>query len=141
MATTGNPNSTLVKIWTGATPVALAKLTDASLAVNGATRDITTKDSSGWMEKLPAIKSWSMKGSALVAYDAGATSNTALLLTALTAGTAVTVTFGTGVTGDPKYSGSAYVTSWDSASPGFEANTAVSFNLEGTGALTVGTYP
>lgn len=140
MPTTGNPNSTLVKIRIGATPVAIAKLTDASLSVNGDMRDVSSKDSPGWKEILPGQNSFSLSGGGLVDYGAAAGANHSALLAAITGKSVLKWEFGSGVTGDPKYSGDCYVTQWESASPSQEDNTTFQFSLEGTGALTVGTY-
>lgn len=141
MATTGIPNSTLVRIRVGSTPVAVARLTDSSLRVGHSVRDITTKDSAGWKEIAEGLRDWSMSGSALWEYAASSTANVEdLFLANVTTRTAITVEFGSGVSGDPKISGSAYCTSFEASSPTQEDNLSVTFELEGNGALTVGTY-
>jgi predicted secreted protein len=60
------------------------------------------------------------------------------LKTAMDAGTAVTVMFSTEVSGDKKYSGSAYITDIgiDAAD---DDNAVFDVSFEGTGALTEGT--
>jgi TP901-1 family phage major tail protein len=139
--TAGNPDSGLIKLRIGSTPVAIAKLTECSLTINGETRDITTKDSSGWRELTSGLSTWSVKVSGLIDYNSGATANSMLLADAIVAKTTLVAEFGTGVTGDEKMSGSVIVTSFEKSAPSTAQNTTFSCSLEGTGALTIAAYP
>jgi TP901-1 family phage major tail protein len=139
MATTNVVNSTLVKIRTGSgTAVAIGHLTDAQFSVNHEPRDITTKDSGGWAEFLEGLRSWEMSGSGLWAFSD--TNGADDQLSDLIDRTAVPIEFGSGVTGDPKFTGTAYITSFEGGSPGQEENCTYSISLKGTGAITVGVY-
>ena len=138
MATTNVVNSTLFKLWTGATPAAIQHLNDVSLTVNHAPRDITTKDAGGWKTLLEGLRSYTLSSSGLVAFDD--TNGGPALEAGIRNRTFTTWTIGTGVTGDPKYSGSGYITSLDQKSPAQEQNVSFTLNLEGSGQYYVGTY-
>jgi len=132
MATTGVINSTLLLVKVGGTAVALC--TDASLTITADIRDISTKDSSGWREILPGLKSGSISVSALHAYDAayGVTA----LFAALTGQTELTLTYTTGVSGDKIYTASAYITSLEMNSPGVEESATYSATFELSSSVT-----
>jgi predicted secreted protein len=138
MATTGVVNSTLLKLRTGGTPTAVGDLLDVTLTVNHEPRDVTTKDSGGWRELLEGLRSYSFSCSGLWAFDS--TNAGDEMEANVRARTEVAWEMGTGVTGDPKFSGSAFVTSWEAGSPDKESNATYSITLEGNGAYTVGTY-
>jgi predicted secreted protein len=138
MPTTGVVNSTLFKLRTGGTPTVVGDLLDVTLSVNHETRDVTTKDSAGWRELLEGLRSYSLNCSGLLAFD---TTNAGTdMIDSVTNRTLIEWEFGTGVTGDPKYSGEGYVSTLEAGSPGREDNATYSFTIEGTGAYTVGTY-
>jgi predicted secreted protein len=137
MATTGTVISGLMAIYTGATPAKITCQVNASLNLKRDTRDITCKDSGDWEDALPARKSWTLSGTGNLALDA--TNGWKQLYTAWDAGTALACVFQTGVTGDEKYSGSAYVTSLSADSSGSQENVTFSFELKGNGALTKAT--
>lgn len=141
MPTTGVPSSSLVKLRFGATPVAMARLTGGSIKIGSETRDITSKDTAGWRDVLPGLKTASLSLEGLVDYGAAAGANHALLLTAQLNNTLVDFEYGTGVAGDPRYKGKAIVTSWDSQTPGTEENCTFSAELQVAGAVTVDAYP
>lgn len=139
MPTTNVVNSTLLKLYTGdPTPAAVGSLTDATLSVNHEPRDITTKDSAGWRELLEGLRSFSISGTCLLAYD-DANGGMAQVDSTLDR-TFISFEIGTGVAGDPRMSGEGYVTSFELSSPGSEDNASVSFTIEGSGELWKGTY-
>jgi Phage tail tube protein len=129
MPTTGIVNSSLLKIRTGATPVAMACLTDASFSASADMRDTSCKDTNAYSTMLPGKKSATLSGSGLWAFDAGATANAKVMHDALKAGTLITWSMSTGVTGDPDINGTGYVTSFEGASPGSFDNCTYSFEL------------
>lgn len=135
MATTGKFDARILKIYTGGTPVAITHQTNATFSASGETIDVTTKDSSGFRETLAGLKSWTMSGDAMFAFDA--TNGYSALFTAWHDGTAVAVVFQTAISGDKKYSGSAFITNLELSGAGVGTDPATfSFTLEGNGAIT-----
>lgn len=137
MLTTGTVISGLMAVYTGATPTKITCQVNASLNLKRDTRDITCKDSGDWEDALTARKSWTVSGTGNLALDA--TNGWPALFTAWNAGTAVAIVFQTAVTGDKKYSGSAFITSLSMDSSGSQENVTFSFEFKGNGALTEGT--
>lgn len=139
MATTKQINTTILGIYTGTTPgVKITYQNDASLSISHSPRDITTKDSAGWAEALEGLRSWEMSCSGQLAFDA--TSGTGAIYTANIATRAlVTIYFTTNVPGDKVYSGTAWVTQIELASPGQEETATYSLSFQGTAAITLGT--
>lgn len=137
MATTGTVLAKYMKISTGATPVAISCQIDATLEMSTETFDTTCKDSGADAENRPGTKSWSMSGTGNFAYDAA--NGYDALHTAWSAQSQIDVVIGTGVSGDKKWSGKAYVTGLTLNSSGNDAAVTYDFTLTGTGALTYGT--
>jgi len=131
MATTGPVEGTLYKITVGGTSI--DSQTSASFEFTTETRDVTTKDSSGWMEKSATLKSVSFSVDILVALDD--TYALEELYDAWVAGTAVTVVFTTSVTGDVQWSCDCILTSGSVDAPQYD-NVTGSFSFESTGAVT-----
>lgn len=130
MPTTGVPNSSFLKLRIGATPVALACLTDASFSAQADQRDTSCKDTGSYMTSEPGKKSATLSVSGLWRFDAGSTSNAKVLHDALKADTLLTWSFSTGVSGDPDINGTGYVTSFEANSPGSFENTTYSAELQ-----------
>jgi hypothetical protein len=114
-------------------------LTDASLSLSQEFRDTTCKDSGGFNNILPAKRGWEMSGSALFSYDGTTTFEDFFAL--WNGQTLATVVFGTTVSGDKIYTGSAYLSSLSSSSSGTDENVTFEFSLTGTGTLTESTNP
>lgn len=134
MATTGKINTTLLKMYTGASPgTAVTHSTDATCSFSMSPRAATTKDSAGWEEVLEGLRSWEMSGTAQLAFDA--TNGVDELSTIALARTATIVRFATNVTGDTVWSGSGYLTSFEMSSPSQEDTGTYSFTFKGTAAL------
>ena len=133
MPTTNVINTTSLKVFTGATPTAIAHANDATLTITHEPRDISTKDSAGWVELLEGMRAWEISVSGLYAYSD--TNGADALFTSLNNRTTVTVAFTTNVTGDKVYSGTAYISSLDFGSPGQEDNATYSTQFKGTGAI------
>lgn len=141
MPTAGIVNSSKVKIWTGSsTPVAVACLTDASFSISAEMRDTSCKDTDQFGAVLPGKISATLSGSGLWAFDAASGANANVLHAAILASTQISWVFGTGVTGDPKYSGVGYLTSLELGSPGSFDNCTYSFEIQVSGAWTQTTY-
>ena len=129
-------NSTDVVIKVGSEIV--GKMTSASLSVTMATRDISTKDSAGWMEVLEGQKSWTLSGEGLVVYNNTGKATPDDIYTLLSNRTAVAIEFGSETTDEKYYSGSGFFTEF-STDAGVEDNATFSFSFQGTGTLTQGT--
>ena len=106
-----------------------------SLDINQETVDTTDFGSSGWKESQATLKSWS--GSITAIFDESGTAEGALQ-TGLTAGSTVALDLqlGGGTGSYDKYSGSANITS-QSVTNDVNGIVEVTFNFEGTGALTI----
>ena len=106
-----------------------------SLDINQETVDTTDFGSSGWKESQATLKSWS--GSITAIFDASG-ADEADLQTALTGGSAINLDLqlGDGTGSYDKYSGSANITS-QSVTNDVNGIVEVTFNFEGTGALTI----
>lgn len=132
--TTGIVNGTDLLLYVGGTAVAHSK--SHTLSVSHEPRDATTKDSNGWDESLEGMRSWSIDGEALQAFDANYGHSDLLAL--ITTRTKVTVKFSTEVTGDSYWTGEAWLTACE-LEAGTEESASYSFSFKGTGALSENT--
>ena len=114
---------------------ALPDQTEGSIPISMETRDITTKDSTGYRELLGGLKSGSISVSGLVDDDAsGGAGGT--LFTTLDARTAVALVFGFDDSSDDyNYTCNGLCTSLE-VSGGTEDNVTYSATFEITGAIT-----
>lgn len=137
MATTGIVNSKILVIKVGSTTISC--LTDASVSMTQEFRDTTCKDSASWNNILPAKRSWEISGSALFSYDGTYTFSDLFAL--FNGQTSATVTWGTTVTDDTTYGGTAYLASLSASSPGSDENGTYDFSFTGSGAIAEATNP
>lgn len=136
--TTGTVLAKNMAIYTGSgTGTKITCQVDATLDLSTETFDTTCKDSGSWSTPFPGTKSWTISGSGNLAFDA--TNGWNELYDAWDNQTSLTVIFTTAVTGDKKYSGSAYVTSLSATSSGNDGAVTFDFEFTGTGALTEAT--
>jgi predicted secreted protein len=103
-----------------------------------ATRDISTKDSSGWMEVLEGQKSWTLSGEGLVVYNDAGKATPDDIYGHLSSRTVIYIEFGSEATDEKYYSGTGYFTEF-STDAGVEDNATFSFSFQGTSTLTQGT--
>ena len=139
MATTGVVNSTLFALYVdvASTNTKIGYSTDASVSISHSPRDISSKDSNGWMEQLEGQLSFTASVSGHFAFDAA---YSALDIEAAVLNrTTLDIVFSTEESGDTFYSGTAYVDSFEIDSSGVEDNVSYSISFTGTGALTSGT--
>jgi TP901-1 family phage major tail protein len=126
-------NGTVFLLSIGGT--ALPDQTEGSISINMETRDITTKDSSGYRELLEGVRSGSISVSGLIDDD-GAGGAGGVLFADLDSRTAQTIVFGfDDATSDYNYSCSAFCTSLE-VSGATEDNVTYSATFEITGAIT-----
>lgn len=124
-----------MKMYVGAT--AITCQTDASISMSTNMFETTCKDSAANSAFLPGSKSWTASGSGNLAFDA--TYGAEELFAAWDAQTSMSIVFQTAVTGDKKYSGSAYITSLNINSSGNDEAVTFDYELQGTGALAEAT--
>lgn len=104
-----------------------------SIEMNNSLIDVTSKDSGGWEENIGGLKSVSLSGDGLIAFDDTYTVDD--LTTVLIAGTAVSYQYTTDASGDKYWTGSGRVESISMNSPNEEAST-YTFSIKGTAAMT-----
>lgn len=131
MATTGVVNSKLMKIKFASSY--LTCQTNAELKVTNGTRQTTCKDSGQWEEFLYGQTNWTMSGDLLFSYDAS--SGAVPIYDVAVGQTMASLVYGTGVTGDVHWSGTAVVTEWSLSSPGQNENVTGAYSFQGSGAL------
>lgn len=125
----------LLKIGTDGSEVALPDQTEGSISLNLETRDITTKDSSGYRELLEGVRSGSISVSGLVDDD-GAGGAGADLFAVLDARSTTHIIFGLDAASDDyHYECDAFCTSLE-VGGGTEDNVTYSATFEITGAIT-----
>jgi len=126
-------NATNLLVYAAGTAIGASK--GATLSIDSDVIDVTTKDSAGWREILPGLRSWSISVEALLTFDESPKRPYDYLYDALVNRTKIAVKFSTEVSGDDKFFGDVYVTSAPIEAP-MEDAMAYSITLEGTGALT-----
>lgn len=143
MATTGPVNGTLISIFkdVSGSLKKIANATSHSFDVSKDMIDVTSKDSAGAKEFIAGEYGYTLNVEAIFEDDAsvGATQQSFKdLATDLLAGTLLTIVISTNVTGDEKYTGSAFFTSLSLSAPNNDKATWTG-TLQGSGALTIGT--
>lgn len=125
----------LLKIGADGSEVAIPDQTEGSISINMETRDITTKDSSGYRELLEGVRSASISVSGLVDDD-GAGGAGADLFAVLNGRSTTHIIFGLDAASDDyHYECDAFCTSLE-ISAGTEDNVTYSATFEVTGAIT-----
>ena len=132
--TSGIQNGTLIGVYSN--NVLIARVITNDLDISMATRDTSNKDTGGWAEALEGRMSWSCSAEGLLVQNLAG--NFSTQFATLTARTAVTVMVSSGVAGDKKYTGSAFMTNLKMTAPD-QDNTSFSCSFTGTGALTEAT--
>tara|TARA_R110002020_G_scaffold22596_1_gene76223 strand:+ start:109 stop:543 length:435 start_codon:yes stop_codon:yes gene_type:complete len=131
-------NSTLLKIYAGATAdpsAVIANCTDASLSITHDLRDITTKDSAGWRELNEGLRSFSISASALYETDAS-NDFQSLYDSYINTRTVIFWKMAESDSGGIVLSGCGYISSIELSSPGAEDNVTFSLTIEGDGEIT-----
>jgi predicted secreted protein len=139
MATTGVFNGTNLVVLVGSEVIAHA--TSCSLTVSADLPDATTKQSGGWAEEIPGLRSWSLTTDGLATVEeTGSNYLVGDIFTALSNRTKLTVKFTTAtgstpITGDLYWEGDAYVESLEMTGD-MESPVTYSVSFTGTGDLT-----
>ncbi|MCH2217052.1 MAG: phage tail protein [Flavobacteriales bacterium] len=136
--TSGVINTTLMALYVdvASTNTKIGLSTDASISISHSARDISSKDSDGWMENAEGQLSWSATVSGHFAFDAAYSAVD--IETAVLNRTPLDIVFSTEVSGDTFYTGNAYVDSFDIDSSGVEDNVSYTISFTGNGHLTTG---
>ena len=133
-------NGTKIAFYLGTTVAAeatggtkLGAATSHSLSLQSDMADVTTKDSLGWKEIIPTLKSFTIDVDALLTYDE--TYGYESLFDALINRTPLYFRLSTDATGDEKWFGACYITSLEQNNPMEDAVTYKA-SFEGTSNLT-----
>jgi hypothetical protein len=140
MATTGPVSGTLVKLFKGTVP--FANLISNDWSIDKTMINVSSKSSSGWDEFIVGRGSWTVSCESITEYDTSVgTSEMSLedILTDLMAGTSWSIVVGTGVSGDMKLSGAAFIKSAKGTNPDNDKST-FTVELQPTGAPTLSTF-
>lgn len=126
-------NLLLKVIQDGGTLATVAHTTSCSISFSNDVSDITTKDSAGYSEIIPAVRSAEISFDGLIDYTDSAGGDE--LAGYLLGRTKVDVSFGTAATGDTVYTAEGYVTSIEITG---DAETAVTYSgtIQITGSVT-----
>ena len=143
MATTGPVNGTLISIYkdVSGSLKKIANATSHSIDISKDMIDVTSKDSAGAKEFIAGEYGYTLNVEAIFEDDAsvGASQQSFKdLATDLLAGTLLTIVMSTNVTGDEKYTGSAFFKSLSLSAPNND-KASWTGTLQGSGALTIGT--
>ena len=143
MATTGPVNGTLIRIYkdVSGTLKKIANATSNSLDISKDMIDVTSKDSAGAKEFIAGEYGYTLNVEAIFEDDSSVGAGQISykdLVTDLLAGTLVTIVMTSNVTGDEKYTGSAFFSSLSLSAPNNDKATWTG-TLQGSGALTLGT--
>lgn len=136
-STVFNGTNLLIKIADDAgTPTAIGHTTSCTISFTNDMADATTKDSSGFSEVIPAVRSAEISFDGLVDYTDG--NGGGEIAHKLLTRQKCDFTFGTAATGDTIYSGEGYVSSCEISGTMEEAVT-YSGTITVTGAITEST--
>ena len=143
MATTGPVNGTLISIFkdVSGTLKKIANATSNSLDISKDMIDVTSKDSAGAKEFIAGEYGYTLNVEAIFEDDSSVGAGQMSykdLVTDLLAGTLLTIVMTSNVTGDEKYTGSAFFSSLSLSAPNNDKATWTG-TLQGSGALTLGT--
>lgn len=129
MATTGIMPGTLMVVYVDGVKIAL--LTTNSFSDSTPTRETANKDAGNYVTRLPNRSTWSASASAFYA----SSGSFKALKAKKDARATVVLLFSTGVTGDQKYTGNAYITELSADFPD-DDNSTFNVSFEGDGQLS-----
>ena len=139
MATDGVINGTKFAVYAGTTKIAYAS--SASISMNHNLRDTSTKDSGGWRDQLEGQRDWEVSVEGMLIFtnlDGSAISGLTmdeLYTSYIATRDSFTLKFSTEVSGDYKWTGTAFLTSLSADTPNEDSSTW-SASFSGSGVLT-----
>lgn len=137
MATTGVLNSSLIALYVEGTIILCS--TDATVTIENGTRETTCKEDEEWASYEPAIKSWTMSGSAFYRTDAAPGMHDMFSYLVGSDKGKVGVKWASKVSGDKEFAGDGIITRLNGSAPGVNENSTWDIDIQGTGPLTSGT--
>jgi TP901-1 family phage major tail protein len=115
----------------------MAELTNVTCSLSQETFDVTSKESAGWTEILPGVRSATFSAEGIADFQA-TNKDLADVFAAFTGRTVVAIEWTNGVTGDKKLTCNAYITSCE-ISANMEDTVTYSIEFQSTGAVTSAT--
>ena len=115
----------------------MAELTNVTATLNQETFDVTSKESAGWTEILPGVRSATFTAEGIADFQA-TNKDLADIFTAYNNRASVAIIWTDMVTGDKSVSQTAYISSCEVSAP-MEDVTTYSIEFTGTGAPTFAT--
>jgi TP901-1 family phage major tail protein len=115
----------------------MAELTNVTCSLSQETFDVTSKESAGWTEILPGVRSATFSAEGIADFQA-TNKDLADVFAAFTGRTVVAIEWTNGVTGDKKLTCNTYITSCEVSSP-MEDTVTYSIEFQSTGAVTSAT--
>lgn len=112
----------------------LAELTNVTASLTQETFDVTSKESAGWTEILPGVRSATFTAEGIADFQA-TNKDLADVFTAYTNRASVAIEWTNAVTGDKKLTCSAYITSCEISAP-MEDTVTYSIEFASTGVVT-----
>jgi len=131
--TSGIVNATLYKVTVGGTSVECQ--INGEITFTQELRETTSKDSGGWAEFLGSKKMWEGSFSSRFKGNGDSSYGFSDVYDLLSGGSSAAFEFGTGVTGDLKYTGNVFIQSLKFGGE-FEQNTEFDCSFRGTAAPT-----
>lgn len=116
----------------------LARLTGVTMDISVNIFETTTKESGGWFEGQSGLRTITYSAEGLADWIEASKTNTADILAAVVARSAVTLVFTNGVAGDTKVTQQALISSFSMDAP-MEDVVTYSIELQGTGTPTIAT--
>ena len=134
-STVFNGTNLLIKIADdGSSPTTIGHSTSCTISFTNDMADATTKDSSGFSEVIPAVRSAEISFDGLIDYTDGSSGGAEIAHKLLTR-QKCDFTFGTAATGDTVYSGEGFISSCE-ISGSMEEAVTYSGTITVTGAIT-----
>lgn len=142
--TAGAINGTLIKLYKDVSGALkpVANLVSNDFNLDKTMIDVTSKSSAGAKEFIVGDYTWTCSAESITEFDTSVGSGEISLQDILAdeiAGTSWSIVIGTGVVGDMKLSGAAYLQNVSISAP-YNDKSTFTCDLQGTGALTVGLF-
>lgn len=115
----------------------MAELTNVTVSLSQETFDVTSKESAGWAEILPGVRSATFSAEGIADFQA-TNKDLADVFAAFITRAAVAIEWTNAVSGDKKLTCNAYITSCEISAP-MEDTVTYSIEFQSTGAVTSAT--